>query len=49
VEAGADEAGGFIALGFTLPPGAYATAVLREIAKDGLREYVADGRMAGDP
>lgn len=32
-EGGSDDAGPFLRLAFTLPPGAYATAVLREIAK----------------
>ncbi len=33
-----DEAGPFLELRFTLPPGCYATAVLREICKDRLQE-----------
>jgi tRNA pseudouridine13 synthase len=31
VEAGLDEHGEFLELGFTLPPGCYATSVLREL------------------
>ena len=34
VEGGADEQGGFIRLAFDLPPGGYATSVLREICKN---------------
>jgi tRNA pseudouridine13 synthase len=36
-EAGNDEHGPFIELRFTLPPGGYATTLLREICQDGLR------------
>jgi tRNA pseudouridine13 synthase len=36
VESGTDEEGVYIALGFALPPGAYATEVLREIGKGAL-------------
>jgi tRNA pseudouridine13 synthase len=45
LEPGADEAGRYLELRFTLPPGCYATAVLREICKDGLR----DGTREADP
>ena len=31
-------AGSYLELGFTLPPGCYATALLREICKDHLQE-----------
>jgi len=34
IEGGADEHGPFIRLAFDLPPGAYATAVIREISKN---------------
>jgi tRNA pseudouridine13 synthase len=36
--AGEDDRGSYLELGFTLPPGCYATALLREICKDHLRE-----------
>jgi tRNA pseudouridine13 synthase len=36
--AGEDDLGFYLELGFTLPPGCYATALLREICKDRLRE-----------
>ena len=42
VESGADQAGAYLELRFTLPPGCYATAVLREICKDQLRDGPAD-------
>jgi tRNA(Glu) U13 pseudouridine synthase TruD len=35
---GEDDRGSYLELGFTLPPGCYATALLREICKDHLRE-----------
>jgi tRNA pseudouridine13 synthase len=35
---GADAAGAYLEIGFTLPPGCYATALLREICKDHLHE-----------
>ena len=38
MDSGADQAGAYLELRFTLPPGSYATAVLREICKDRLRE-----------
>lgn len=38
VRAGDDDAGAFLELRFTLPPGCYATAVLRELGKGGLVE-----------
>ncbi len=41
-EAGADEAGAYLELRFTLPAGSYATAVLREICKGGLRGGPSD-------
>jgi tRNA(Glu) U13 pseudouridine synthase TruD len=37
-EAGSDGAGPFLELRFTLPPGCYATSLLREIGKDQLSE-----------
>jgi tRNA pseudouridine13 synthase len=43
-EAGSDGAGPFLELRFTLPPGCYATSLLREICKDQL----AEGRVAPD-
>jgi tRNA pseudouridine13 synthase len=42
LDAGTDHAGAYIELRFALPPGCYATAVLREICKDQLREWPAD-------
>jgi tRNA pseudouridine13 synthase len=42
IESGADEAGAYLELRFTLPAGSYATAVLREIYKGGLREGPSD-------
>lgn len=41
-ESGADEAGAYLELRFTLPAGSYATAVVREICKDRLREGPAN-------
>ena len=38
LEKGSDEHGGYYQLCFTLPPGCYATSVLREMAKDKLTE-----------
>lgn len=38
VDAGSDERGPFVELRFTLPPGCYATAVLREVGKGGIVE-----------
>ncbi len=38
VEAGSDERGAYLELQFALPPGCYATAVLRELGKDGMEE-----------
>ncbi len=38
IESGEDDLGAFLGLRFTLPRGCYATAVLREICKDALRE-----------
>jgi tRNA pseudouridine13 synthase len=37
-EAGADERGEYLELRFALPPGCYATAVLRELGKGGIEE-----------
>ena len=34
LEAGADERGPYVLLAFSLPPGAYATGVIREISKN---------------
>lgn len=42
MDSGADQAGPYLELRFALPPGSYATAVLREICKDRLREGPAD-------
>ena len=42
MDSGTDRAGAYLELRFTLPPGSYATAVLREICKDRLREGPAD-------
>lgn len=44
IEAGADEHGAFIRTAFELPPGCFATAILREIMKDdsGLNDDVLD-------
>jgi tRNA pseudouridine13 synthase len=42
IESGADEAGAYLELRFTLPAGSYATAVLREICKRGLRGGPSD-------
>ena len=43
IEGGADEHGTYIRMAFELPPGSYATSVIREIAKPG----VAPGALAG--
>jgi tRNA pseudouridine13 synthase len=42
VEPARDESGSYLELRFTLPPGCYATAVLREISKDQLQEGPGD-------
>ena len=42
LESARDEAGSYLELRFTLPPGCYATAVLREICKDQLHEGPGD-------
>ena len=42
IESGADEAGAYLELRFTLPAGSYATAALREICKGGLRTEPSD-------
>ena len=47
VDAGADDRGPYLELRFALPPGCYATAVLRELGKGGIEE-AASGREAGD-
>jgi tRNA pseudouridine13 synthase len=44
--AGEDDLGAYLALDFTLPPGCYATALLREICKDQLREGPAKPEVA---
>ena len=41
-EAGADDAGGYLELRFALPPGCYATAVLREVGRGGIEERSGD-------
>jgi tRNA pseudouridine13 synthase len=41
-DSGTDQTGAYLELRFTLPPGSYATAVLREICKDRLRDGPAD-------
>jgi len=41
-ECGSDGAGPYLELRFTLPPGCYATALLREICKEQLQEGLAD-------
>ena len=43
VEAGSDDRGEYLELRFALPPGCYATAVLREVGKGGIREGSWDG------
>jgi tRNA pseudouridine13 synthase len=49
VDSGEDELGAFLDLRFTLPRGCYATAVLREICKDALRERPGSpGRRQSD-
>jgi tRNA pseudouridine13 synthase len=47
VESGQDDLGTFLAVSFTLPRGCYATAVLRELCKGGLRERPHQGPVAG--
>lgn len=42
VEPGNDEAGAFLEFRFTLPPGSYATALLREVCKDRLDGETAE-------
>lgn len=42
VDVGADDAGPYIELQFTLPAGCYATSVLREICKDRMEEGLAE-------
>jgi tRNA pseudouridine13 synthase len=42
IDSGTDQAGAYLELRFTLPPGSYATAVLREIGKDQLRDGPGD-------
>lgn len=42
MDAKRDQAGAYLELRFTLPPGSYATAVLREICKERLHEGPAD-------
>jgi len=44
---GADDAGPFLELRFALPPGSYATALLRELLKD--RGGACAGPVTGDP
>ena len=44
VTSGSDERGDFLCLNFTLPPGTYATAVLREVCKEGLTEVAWNPR-----
>lgn len=43
VEPGHDDAGAYLEFRFTLPAGCYATAVLREVCKDGLVEGGEEG------
>jgi tRNA pseudouridine13 synthase len=43
-EAGSDDLGGFLALRFDLPPGCYATAVLREVGRGGVEERSSSQR-----
>lgn len=38
VDSGADDLGPYLELRFSLPPGCYATAVLRELGKGGIEE-----------
>lgn len=42
LEPATDDAGRYLELRFTLPPGCYATVVLREICKDGLQEGITE-------
>lgn len=52
VEAGADDGGPFLELRFALPPGCYATALLREIGKGTLgesRPASGEGESAREP
>jgi len=42
LDTGDDEHGPFVELRFTLPPGCYATMILREICKDGLEEGLGE-------
>jgi tRNA pseudouridine13 synthase len=46
-ESGVDEHGGYITLAFTLPPGAFATVLLREIMKTDDETLGAARRGAG--
>ncbi len=39
VEAGADEAGAYLQIGFALPKGSFATTILREIMKTARPDY----------
>lgn len=48
VTPGTDGLGRYLELRFALPPGCYATAVLRELGKGGLREGSAEGRPVPD-
>lgn len=48
VEPGHDDAGDFLEFRFTLLPGAYATAVLREVCKDRLVEGSVDDNAGDD-
>ena len=42
VDAGADDAGPYVELSFTLAAGCYATMILREICKEALSEGLSD-------
>jgi tRNA pseudouridine13 synthase len=42
VDSGRDQTGAYLELRFTLPAGSYATAVLREVCKDGLEDGKTD-------
>jgi tRNA pseudouridine13 synthase len=46
LDSGEDGAGSYLEIGFTLPPGCYATALLREICKDRLHEGPAEPDVA---
>lgn len=48
VEPGRDELGEWIELRFALPPGSYATSVLGEVAKEGLRTGTAEDFLEGE-